>query len=145
MKEKEKGYKIKITIYRETVNGLAIMMKNKLQRRWRPRRRSPSTTPGLGTLAAAASATACTVELSRSSGRGKKEQGGESAESWKRIWEEERRKVNRKRTREHELVTWLDENEPAENGRFVDCERPDTRYVRDNVAYISYLRSCKRH
>ncbi|KAK1136422.1 hypothetical protein K0M31_000978 [Melipona bicolor] len=51
----------------------------------------------------------------------------------------------RKRTREHELVTWLGENEPAENGRFVDCERPNTRYVRDNVAYISYLRSCKRH
>ena len=33
----------------------------------RPRRRSRST-PGLGTLAAAASTTACTVELSRSSG-----------------------------------------------------------------------------
>ena len=27
------------------------------------------------------------------------------------------------------LVTWLGENEPAENGRFVDCERPNTRYV----------------
>lgn len=46
-------------------------------------------------------------------------------------YEKKRERICRKRTRGYERLTWLGENESAENDWFVDYERSNAHYIRE--------------